>query len=350
MAKDFILKSDGDGQERHEKIVSNIISKFPIELEKKITTLDKPLVIASACPGWQPKMWPPKEAYQGNVPVVFEEGGVRYPAVPCTIEEQASEQIKAVKAGCSAVHIHPRDPQDCFATNSLELLAQVYDKIFEQIDVISLQHTWRRTDDGSINYIEDTSKLLQIGNGNKYCQSDVVLWPPSDSYPQNYVESAQKGVRFMEENNVKAIIKVRSTYHLKKMKRALIDTGIITKEPLVISHDMGHPFGWPMDVDPWMPIELVSALMQTKQIFPGSVIGVSSGNRNWMPITMTAILAGVDFVQVGIEDCFWMYPHKDEVIQSNIDAVNKIVKFCELIGREIASVDKARELLGIEKK
>ncbi len=68
-----------------------------------------------------------------------------------------------------------------------------------------------------------------------------------------------------------------------------------------------------------------------------------------MPITMTAILAGVDFVRVGIEDIYWMYPHQDEVIQNNLDAVRKITDFCKLIGRRIAGVDEARKIMGIKK-
>jgi len=78
------------------------------------------------------------------------------------------------------------------------------------------------------------------------------------------------------------------------------------------------------------------------------VIGVFSGGRNWMPITMTAILAGVDFVRVGIEDYYWMYPHKDEVIHSNLECIKKIVDFCGLIGRRLAGVEEARNILGVE--
>ena len=65
-------------------------------------------------------------------------------------------------------------------------------------------------------------------------------------------------------------------------------------------------------------------------------------------ITMTAILAGVDFVRVGIEDVYWMYPHRDEVIQSNMACVEKIVDFCSLIGRRIVGVEEARKILGIK--
>ncbi len=64
---------------------------------------------------------------------------------------------------------------------------------------------------------------------------------------------------------------------------------------------------------------------------------------------MTAVLAGVDFVRVGIEDVYWMYPHRDEVIQSNRECVQKVVDFCQLIGRRIADVEEARTILGVQR-
>ncbi len=67
----------------------------------------------------------------------------------------------------------------------------------------------------------------------------------------------------------------------------------------------------------------------------------------WMPITMTAILIGADVVRVGIEDSYWMYPHTDEVIRSNMEMVRKITEFCKLVGRRLASPQEAREIMGI---
>lgn len=96
-----------------------------------------------------------------------------------------------------------------------------------------------------------------------------------------------------------------------------------------------------------MPIDMIASIMQTKQRIPDSIIGVFSGGRNWLPTTMTAILLGVDLVRVGIEDCYWMYPHRDEVIQRNIDVVNKIMDVARIVGREVATPEQARKIMGI---
>ena len=332
-----------------EDILVRIATMHPIELEERNETLDRPLIIECACPGWQPRNWGPPRAYPGKKPAGYKEGGLRYPAVPVSIEDQVRELVSARKAGTAALHIHPRDPKDGMGTYNPALLAEIFDKVFAEVDAITLQATWKRTPDKKIDFIQETEELLELGGGNRYCQGAVVLWPPTDSYPLDYARSVQDGIRFMEKNNVKPIHKLRGTYHVRKMDRILVQPGIITQMPLVLVHDMGHPFGWPLDQDPWMPIDMITSIMQTKQRMPkDSVIGVYSGGRNWMPITMTAILAGVDLVRVGIEDTYWMYPHRDDVIQKNMDCVNKIIDFCGLIGRRIAGVDEARKILGIE--
>jgi uncharacterized protein (DUF849 family) len=156
------------------------------------------------------------------------------------------------------------------------------------------------------------------------------------------------GINFMETNDVKPILRLRSSYHVRRMKRVLIDAGVATKKPYVLVHDMGHPYGWPMDIDPWMPVDLVTTIMQTKVRIPDAIIGVYSGGRNWLPITMTAILAGVELVRIGIEEMYWMYPHRDEVIQTNRQVIETVVNFCRLIGRSVATPDEARKILGIE--
>ena len=343
----------------------------PIEFEERISTLDKPLIIESACPGWQPKYWGPRELYRRE-PVGYKENGIRFPAVPVSLEEQARMDIEAIKAGAAAIHHHPRDPRTGISvegnplqTMHTELQAKIIDLVFREVDAVTIPHTWKAKGPiptewemqeqmsigqlvRGIDYITYIKEALALGKGNRYVQGAVVLWPPGHSYPPGYVEAVQEAIRFMEANNIKPVHKLRSSYNVKEMHRVLIETGVMTQTPFVLVHDMGHPRGWPMDVDPWMPIDLITSIEQTKKRIPDSIIGVFSGSRNWMPITMTAILAGVDLVRVGIEDCYWLYPHKDEIIESNTQVVKLIVDFAHMIGREVATPQQAREIMGMK--
>ena len=78
-----------------------------------------------------------------------------------------------------------------------------------------------------------------------------------------------------------------------------------------------------------------------------TVVGLSAGGRNWLAITAFAILMGVDFVRVGMEDQLHMYPHMDELIERNVDAVKKIATIARELGRKIGTPKEARELLGL---
>ncbi len=347
-----VLKADDDPRSKAE-IVSTIARQHPIELDERLDTLADPVIIECASPGWQPDVWPPRDAYPDDElpPTYTEAGDVRYPAVPCSIEDQAQTLIDAIEAGCATTHVHPRDPEDCLGTDDPDLLAEIYDRVFDATDPVTVQHSWQLTPDGSIDYVEIAEETLAAADGsNRYIQASIVLWPPFDSYPDHYTDRVVDGIEFYRDHGIKPIHKVRSAYDTRKLRRELTRTGLDDEDPLCIFHDMGHPFGWPLDQDPWMPIEMITGLEGTAQRFPDdTVIGVCSGGRNWLPITVEAILRGVDYVRVGIEDFYWMYPHRDEVIQHNIDCVRKVVQICEILGREVASPDQARDILGISR-
>ncbi len=345
-----VLKVEDDPRPK-EAIISEIARRHPIELEERIETLDSPVVIECASPGWQPDVWPPEDAYpDGDLPPNYTAPGeVRYPAIPCSIEEQAQTLIDAVEAGCATTHLHPRDPEDCLGTDDGELLADIYDRVFEAVDPVTVQHSWQITDDGSIDYVELAEEKLAAADGsNRYIQASIVLWPPFDFYPKDFANRVEEAVTFYRDRGITPIHKVRSEYNTRKLHRELTRLDLLDEDPLCVFHDMGHPFGWPLDQDPWMPIEMISALEGTKQRFPDdTVVGVCSGGRNWLPITMEAIARGVDYIRVGIEDYYWMYPHRDEVIQHNIDCVEKVVGLCDILGREVATPEQARDILGV---
>ena len=88
---------------------------FPVENEPRIPTMDKPLIIESACPGWQ-------------------EGGNRFPAVPITITDQIKAQVESVRAGAILVHVHPRDPKTGQSVEgNHNLLKEILDGVFDEV-------------------------------------------------------------------------------------------------------------------------------------------------------------------------------------------------------------------------
>ena len=95
-------------------------------------------------------------------------------------------------------------------------------------------------------------------------------------------------------------------------------------------------------------LQLISAFNMVKETIPESAMGFYAGGRNWLPLTVQAIMLGADIIRVGIEDCYWTYPHKDEVIPSNAEVVRKIATIAKELGREIATADEAPKILSIK--
>jgi len=53
-------------------------------------------------------------------------------------------------------------------------------------------------------------------------------------------------------------------------------------------------------------------------------------------------------VRVGMEDSVYVYPHRNEKLETSAQAVRKVVNIANEFGREIATPDEARQIMGIK--
>src|SRR5690606_27799262 len=98
----------------------------------------------------------------------------------------------------------------------------------------------------------------------------------------------------------------------------------------------------------WTPPE-ERALLYMTDILPENVnfnVSVMSPERQWQLLAMTIGLGG--HVRVGYEDNPYLTP--GELADSNARLVEKIVKIAELLGREVASPEEARKIIGLPAK
>ena len=78
-------------------------------------------------------------------------------------------------------------------------------------------------------------------------------------------------------------------------------------------------------------------------------MGGYPGGRNWLPTLTMGLLLGSRLVRVGIEDAYWVYPHKDEIIEKNSDMVKPAVDLAQCLGpRAVTDADEARKILGMK--
>jgi 3-keto-5-aminohexanoate cleavage enzyme len=311
-----------------------VTDMFPVELEPKIPTMDRPLMIESACPG-------------------FQIGGERYPAVPITIADQVREQAESLRAGAVIAHVHARDPITGEAQMDHNLLAQVLDGIFSEVgDRIVFTHSWYPVPNSEVDCIIGTEELLKLGNGNKYVQGSLLV-PVGYRVRENSsyvgVKGTIEGIRWLEAHKVKPVYQLIDTYSHLSFKRHVFDKDIARWTPHIMNIQIGKHEATASNQDPWSHLQLITSINTVRQNIPGAVIGVYPGGRNWLPMVVTGIMLGADIVRVGIEDCYWLYPHKDEIIRKNSDVIKLTVEIATLLGRRVVTDPaEARKILGME--
>jgi uncharacterized protein (DUF849 family) len=311
-----------------------VTAMFPIEKEAKIPTMDRPLIVESACPGWQI-------------------GGARFPAVPISLADQIQEQTDSVRAGAIAVHIHPRDPKTGEAQMNPGLLKEVLDGIFSNVgDCIAVTHSWYPVPNSEVDYITETEKLFEMGEGNKYVQGAIVI--PIGYYTRSMGSHCSpratiEGVKWMEAHDIKPIYQLHDTYSHLGFKHYLFDEGISTWKPYQLNVNLGKHDSHAVHQDPWSYLQLITNVNTVKATIPESTVGLNTGGRNWLPILTMGILMGVEYVRVGIEDCYWLYPHRDEIIKKNSDVVKMVVEIATMLGRRVVTdANEARQILGMK--
>jgi len=117
--------------------------------------------------------------------------------------------------------------------------------------------------------------------------------------------------------------------------RYLIDKGLLSAPYFTTLF-----FGWPGGS--WSPPTLEEYLYRRRLMPPGSVINVSIMGPQQKKILAAAILNG-DHVRVGTED----YPYIDGKVAATHELVAEVVDLAQHLGREIASAEEARKILGI---
>lgn len=120
-----------------------------------------------------------------------------------------------------------------------------------------------------------------------------------------------------------------------------------SKKPYWLAVQLGKHTDDQIFSDPWSYIQTITNLALIKEAMPDAMLGIHPAGRNWLPVAVTSLLYGAELVRVGLEDQFWLYPHRDDVSQSASDTVKLIASIARLLGREIATVDEARQRLGM---
>lgn len=255
------------------------------------------------------------------------------PAVPYTVEEIVREAKSAVDAGAAIVHLHVRE-DDGTPTQSHVRFQECEEAIYKVCpDVILIPSTGgavgmspeERLDSTNTTPIPEMA-TLDCGTCNF-----------GDEIFDNTMPTMRAFGKRMIEKGIKPEYECFEMGHLNTIL-TMARKGEVPGDPMQFNFVLGVPGCTPATVSnlAWM----------VNQIPAGSTWTVTGVGRSAFPMAAAAIAMGGN-VRVGFEDN--IYLSKGVKASSNGELVAKVVRIAKELGREIATSDEARAILGLKK-
>lgn len=253
------------------------------------------------------------------------------PNLPVTPDEIAEDVYRCWKAGASIAHIHARLP-DGTPTQSKEVYAEIKRKIREKGCDIIIQFStggavWHKPEE-RIQCLDAEPEMATLSAGSCNFGDDVFMNSPS------FMELLAMS---MKEKGIKPEIEVFEPGMIENALR-LVKKGLL-ELPLHFDFVLGVPGAMTGNIE-----DLVFLVNKLPEGCTWSVAGIG---RYELPLAVHAIVMG-GHVRVGFEDN--IYYRKGELATSNAQLVERIVRIAHEVGREIATPDEARKILGIRRE
>lgn len=250
------------------------------------------------------------------------------PNLPVTPDEIAEAAYQCYLAGASIVHVHARE-NDGSPTQSYDVYKEIKEKTAEKCDIIFQPSTggatWH-TPEERLQPVELKPEMATLSCGTCNFGPDVFM---------NSEEYIEKFAKRMQELGVKPEIEVFERGMIENAK-ALVKKGL-TDSPLHFDFVLGVP-----GASPGNPEDL---LYMVNKIPEGSTWTVAGIGRYETPLAAMAIIMG-GHVRVGFEDN--VYYSKGVKADSNAQLVERVVRLAKEFGREVATPEEARKILGLK--
>jgi 3-keto-5-aminohexanoate cleavage enzyme len=268
------------------------------------------------------------------------------PAIPYAPQEYAEEARRAVDEGASMIHIHARTPEGV-PSYEIEDFRAITEAILDAVDDVIVNYSTGAIGvpvEKRIAYLRELRPdvaALNMGSMNyaKYSakRKDFVF----KTVFENSFDTIAEFLTAMNELEIRAEHECFDSGHVANLD-PLIDMGLLS-EPLQIECVMGVTGG----IRP-TPRNLAHMADQVPGGAEGrnnwGVIGIS--RDQWRLVAAAAALGGN--VRVGLEDNFYL--PDGEMARSNGDLIGRARRLVEDVGRSVATVAQARELLGTPRR
>ena len=251
------------------------------------------------------------------------------PNLPVTPDEIAQAAFECWQAGASIVHVHARDAEGN-PTQDASVYKEIIDKTAALCNIIVQPSTggatWH-TAEQRLQPVDLKPEMATLSCGTCNFGDEVFM------NPEGYMEDFAKK---MQEMGVKPEFEIFERGMIENAKK-LLKKGYVSA-PMHFDFVLGVPGACPGNPED---------LMYLVQFLPeGSTWTVAGVGRYQLPLTTLAIILGGN-VRVGFEDN--IYYTKGVKADSNAQMVERVARLARELGREVATPDEARQILGLKK-
>lgn len=257
------------------------------------------------------------------------------PNLPVTPDEIAADAAACVRAGASVIHIHVRDEEQRF-TMETKYFVDAVDAVKAALQrdgldaVINLTTSnGPGTDEIRLTHLEAIRPEM--------CSYDAGTLNWGDAIFENSPVFLKKLGKKTQELDIKPEIEIFDASMIGNAVR-LIEGGYLAT-PCHFQFILGVPGGLDGTID--------SLNFLLPKLPPNSTWSLSGIGKTHMPMMLAGLAAGCSGLRVGLEDNIYLAKGQ---LATNPQLVERAVKLARLAGREIATAEEARQILGIRRK
>ena len=253
------------------------------------------------------------------------------PYLPVTVEEIVDCAVRVRDAGASIVHLHARGPDEspsCDADLYTELVSRIRQACGDLIVCVSLSGRHHSS-------LEDRSAALS----SKPDMASLILG--SMNFPSGPNSNAPEMIQALAER----------TYAAGAVpEMEVFEAGFINYAKHLIVKGVLHPpyyFNIILGSLGSAPLDLTGLGHMIDILPPGATWSVGGIGRFQLDANVIGIASG-GHVRVGIEDCAHL-ERKREILAENAQLVGRIARIAREMGREPATPEEARKMIGLKK-
>ena len=286
------------------------------------------------------------------------------PYLPITPQQIIDDAVRAADTGAASVHIHARDPKTARPTTEPAVYREIAAGIKARSNVIvcittggtaymqpeeraqvvpALKPELATFNMGTMNFSIHPIADRYKAEDYKFPWEKEFVVSSKDFIFRNTFGDIEKLIQMMNENNTKPELELYDVGHLYNLY-FLVRRKII-KFPVWLQFVTGILGGIGANVDEVVHMKQTADRLLGRDNYIWSVIG--AGYPAEFNLATLGIMMG-GHARVGFEDNIFI--EKRVLAKSNAELVEKVVRIAKELGREIATPDEARKILGLKGK